>query len=212
MEQNIQSKEFQFLTKGLRTIFSMIMMCFIIVLFVMGALIIGMAFISENTVNSFLENASISTALTIEGIEIQLADLVANNINYEKMPMISLIALAMIYVGILLFVVWQIRNLLGNLSKGVIFTMANSKRIERVAYCVVVLSLTIGAFRTYIAYTVIQQLQLSTLIAGTDWITGIQYHFSSINWTLLFCGLVIWAIARVFRYGGFLQEEYDATA
>lgn len=211
MEHNIKSKEFLFLTKGLRTIFSIMMIFNIIALMMMGAFIVGVGIVPEHAVNSFLANGSISSSFTIEGIEIQLADHVAHNLAYDKMKVLSLFALAMIYLGILLFIVCQIRNLLGNLSNGVIFTMANSKRMERVAYSVVVLGLTIGAFRTYIAYTVIQQLHVSQLIASTEWIKGIQYHFSSINWTLLLCGLVIWSIARVFRYGAFLQEEYDAT-
>jgi hypothetical protein len=28
---------------------------------------------------------------------------------------------------------------------------------------------------------------------------------------MLLCGLVIWTIGYIFRYGTFLQEEYDAT-
>ncbi|MEK5231710.1 hypothetical protein MHB42_08010 [Lysinibacillus sp. FSL K6-0232] len=55
-------------------------------------------------------------------------------------------------------------------------------------------------------------VKLESLFVKTDIIKGISYHFTGINWTLLLCSLVIWTIARIFRYGAFLQDEYDATA
>lgn len=31
------------------------------------------------------------------------------------------------------------------------------------------------------------------------------------NLMILFSGVIIWILARVFKYGAFLQDEYDAT-
>lgn len=211
MEQTIQSKEFRFLTKGLRGIFTMIMILTIIGIVMMGGLLAGAVFVPEKVVNHFLAQGSVSASIQLEGLEIQLANHIADNIHYTKKNVVSLLMASTLYIGILLFIVVQVRNLLGNLSKGIIFSIANSRKMEWVAYSVVILSLTVGAFRTYIAYTVGQFFQLETLLASTEWAEGVSYHFTGINWTLLLCGLVIWTIARVFRYGAFLQEEYDAT-
>ncbi|WP_241774485.1 MULTISPECIES: DUF2975 domain-containing protein [Lysinibacillus] len=212
VEQRIQSKEFRFLTKGLRTIFTIIMVLMIFGLTLIGILFVGAICIPENQVNNFLSQGNITASVQLEGMEIELADKVAKDIQYTKMNVVKLLFTATIYIGLLLLIVVQVRGLLSNLSKGIIFSGTNSRKMEWIAYAVVVLSLTVDAFRTYIAYTVIEQFKLGELLVGTGLIKGLSFHFTGINWTLLLCGLVIWTIARVFRYGAFLQDEYDATA
>ncbi|MFB7156427.1 DUF2975 domain-containing protein [Lysinibacillus sp. NPDC056232] len=212
MEQILQSKEFLFLTKGLRSIFTILMVLIIFVLTMIGVLFAGVMFVPENSVNDFLVQGNITAFVHFEGMEMELADKVAENIQYTKMHVVKLLFTATIYIGLLLFIVVQVRNLLINLSKGIIFSEKNSRKIEWIAYTVVVLGLTVDTFRTYIAYTVIEQTKLGELLVGTGLVKGISFHFAGINWTLLLCGLVIWTIARVFRYGAFLQDEYDATA
>ncbi|MEB2299167.1 DUF2975 domain-containing protein [Lysinibacillus xylanilyticus] len=212
IEQIIQSKEFRFLTKGLRSIFTIMMVLIIIGLIMIGVLCAGVIFVPENSVNNFLEQGNITAFIHLEGIQIELADKVTENIQYTKMNVVKLLFTATIYIGLLLFIVVQVRNLLGNISKGLIFSEKNSRKIEWIAYTVVGLSLTVDTFRTYIAYTVTEQIKLGELLEGTGLIKEISFHFAGINWTLLLCGLVIWTIARVFRYGAFLQDEYDATA
>lgn len=212
MEQTIQSKEFRFLTKGLRTIFTIIMVLMIFGLTMIGILFVGAIFVPEKEVNHLLAQGSVAASFHLDGMEMVLADKVAKNIQYTKMNIMKLLFTATIYIGLLLFIVVQVRNVLSNLSRGMIFSASNSRRMEWVAYAVVVLSLTVGAFRTYIAYNVIEQFNLDKLLVGTGVIDGLHFHFTGINWTLLLCGLVIWTIARVFRYGAFLQDEYDATA
>ncbi|WP_155593816.1 DUF2975 domain-containing protein [Lysinibacillus cavernae] len=212
MEQTIQSKEFQLLTKGLRTVFTIIMVLMIFGLTTLAIFFVGTMVVSEQEVNQVIAKGSVTASVHFEGLQIMLADQVAKDIHYTKKDVLTLLFTATIYITILLLIVVQVRNILSNLLKGIIFSLANSKKIERIAYCVIVLSLTVSAFRTYIAYLIMQQLNLESLFVGTKWIEGISYHFTGINWTLLLCGVVIWTIARIFRYGAFLQDEYDATA
>ena len=211
MEQAIQNKEFTFLTKGLRAIFTFILIVSIFGVVLMGGLLIGAIVVPEQTVNSILVKGTVSASVNFDGMEIVLSDKEANNIRYVKMDVMKLIFAATIYMGIILFIVVQVRKLLDSLSRGIIFTTANGKKIEWIAYSILLLSLTVGVFRTYISYTIGHLVHLDTLLLSTDWVAGVNYHFSGINWTLLFTGLIIWTIARVFRYGAFLQDEYDAT-
>ncbi|MDM5247688.1 MULTISPECIES: DUF2975 domain-containing protein [unclassified Lysinibacillus] len=212
MEQTLQSKEFRFLTKGLRTVFTIIMVLMIFGLTMIGVFLVGAIFVPENQVNNFLTQGYLTASAHLGGMEIELADKVAKDIQYTKMNFVKLLFTATIYIGILLFIVVQVRNLLSNLSKGIIFSGTNSRKMEWIAYAVVVLSLTVDSFQTYIAYIVIEQFNLDELLVGTGLIKGLTFHFTGINWTLLLCGLAIWTIARVVRYGAFLQDEYDATA
>ncbi|MEQ6353880.1 DUF2975 domain-containing protein [Lysinibacillus sp. M3] len=212
MEQIIQCKEFRFLTKGLHSIFTIMMVLMVIGLIMIGVLCAGVIFVPEISVNNFLEQGNITAFIHLEGIQIELADKVTENIQYTKMSVVKLLLTATIYIGLLLFIVVQVRNLLSHISKGIIFSEKNSRKIEWIAYTVVVLSLTVDTFRTYIAFTVTEQIQLGELLVGTGLIKEISFQFAGINWTLLLCGFVIWTIARIFRYGAFLQDEYDATA
>ena len=212
MKQTIQRKEFQLLTKGLRTIFTIIMVLMIFGMTLMAIFFVGAMVVSEDEVNHWLAKASMTASFHFEGLEMLLSDQVVKGIHYTKIDVVKLLLTATIYIAILFLIVVQVRNILSNLSKGIIFSLANSKKIERIAYCVIVLSLTVSAFRTYIVYLMMQQFKLESLFVKTDFIAGISYHFTGINWTLLLCGLVIWTMARIFRYGAFLQDEYDATA
>jgi len=70
MEQIIQSKEFRFLTKGLRSIFTIMMALIIIGIIMIGVLCAGVIFVPENSVNNFLEQGNITAFIHLEGIQI----------------------------------------------------------------------------------------------------------------------------------------------
>lgn len=212
MGQTIQSKEFRWMTKGLRTVFTIIMVVMIFALTMLAIFMVGAMVVSEQQVNHLLAKGSVTAAVQLEGLEMKLADHVTRDIHYSKKDVVTFLFTATIYIAILLIIIVQVRNILSNLSKGIIFSLANSKKMERIAYCVMVLSLTVNAFRTYTVYLIMQQFQLESRFVESGLIKGISYHFTGIHWTLLLCGVVIWIIARIFRYGAFLQDEYDATA
>ena len=212
MGQTIQSKEFRWMTKGLRTAFTIIMVMMIFVLTMLAIFMGGAMVVSEQQVNHLLAKGSVTAAVQLEGLEMKLADHVTRDIHYSKKDVMTFLFTATIYIVILLMIIVQVRNILRNLSKGIVFSLANSKKMERIAYCVIVLSLTVNAFRTYTVYLIMQQFQLESRFVETGLIKGISYHFTGIHWTLLLCGVVIWIFARIFRYGAFLQDEYDATA
>jgi len=201
MEQTIQSKEFRLLTKGLRTIFTILMVLMIFALTMIGVLLVAVFIVTEKEVHNILVHGQIAASIHFGGLKIELANQVANDFHFSKWNVLKL-----------LFIVVQVRNVLSNLSKGIIFSGTNSRKMEWIAYAIVFLSLTVSAFRTYVAYTVFEQFKLAELLVDTGLIKGVAYQFTGVNWTLLLCGLVIWTIARVFRYGAFLQDEYDATA
>lgn len=212
MEQTIQSKEFRLLTKGLRTIFTILMVLMIFALTMIGVLLVAVFIVTEKEVHNILVHGQIAASIHLGGLKIELANQVANDFHFSKWNVLKLLFTATIYIALLLFIVVQVRNVLSNLSKGIIFSGTNSRKMEWIAYAIVFLSLTVGAFRTYVTYTIFEQFKLAELLVETGLIKGVAYQFTGVNWTLLLCGLVIWTIARVFRYGAFLQDEYDATA
>ncbi len=161
------------MTKGLRTAFTIIMVMMIFALTMLAIFMVGAMVVSEQQVNHLLaKGGSVTAAVQLEGLEMKLADHVTSDIHYSKKDVMTFLFTATIYIAILLFIIVQVRNILSNLSKGIVFSLANSKKMERIAYCVIVLSLTVNAFRTYTVYLIMQQFQLESRFVETGLIKG----------------------------------------
>lgn len=128
MEKTIQSKEFQLLTKGLRTIFTIIMVLMIFGMALMTVIWVGAMIVSENDVNVWLAKASVTASIHFEGLEMLLSEQTVQDMHYSKIAVVKLLLTATIYITILFLMVVQVRNILNNLSKGIIFSLDNSKK------------------------------------------------------------------------------------
>lgn len=51
----------------------------------------------------------------------------------------------------------------------------------------------------------------AAFIQNTELVQSVSIQFFGIHWGMLLCGLIIWNIGHIFRYGSFLQQEFDAT-
>lgn len=85
MGQTIQSKEFRWMTKGLRTAFTIIMVMMIFALTMLAIFMVGAMVVSEQQVNHLLaKGGSVTAAVQLEGLEMKLADHVTSDIHYSK--------------------------------------------------------------------------------------------------------------------------------
>ena len=84
MGQTIQSKEFRWMTKGLRTAFTIIMVMMIFALTMLAIFMVGAMVVSEQQVNHLLAKGSVTAAVQLEGLEMKLADHVTSDIHYSK--------------------------------------------------------------------------------------------------------------------------------
>ncbi len=137
MEQTIQSKEFRLLTKGLRTIFTILMVLMIFALTMIGVLLVAVFIVTEKEVHNILVHGQIAASMHFGGLKIELANQVANDFHFSKWNVMKLLFTATIYIALLLFIVVQVRNVLSNLSKGIIFSGTNSRKMEWIAYAIV---------------------------------------------------------------------------
>lgn len=211
MEQSLRKKEFQGLLKILHVIFSIVLVLSGVAMVLLLALAAGAAMVSEQSVMNWVAEGNVSAALRINGIKILFDEAVVTGMNYDKSLIISLLGIAFLYVGLIFFISLLVKRFVKSSMSDAFFDVKNGKRIEWVAYCFVVMGLTINSVKAFVMYTISQLLQLDTLIQQTAWINRASYQFFEIQWSILLCGLVIWTIGRIFRYGAFLQEEYDAT-
>ena len=109
-----------------------------------------------------------------------------------------------------------INRWLYQLKQGHFFDTNNSRYIEYVGYSIIVLSLWYGVQELAGSYVrvnffesnpeILESLSSTAIEAGSF----LSYTFS-IDIVMLFIGVLVWIIGRVFKYGTYLQEEYDQT-
>jgi len=211
MKKAIKEKQFQSLLKGLNIVFKVLFVltsCAVLFFFI---LIIGASFTSEQLVMDMLEKGKIGASINFYGLKVMLSEPVINTFNYNKNMAITLFSIALFYTVIILSICNLIIRFLKSVINGDVFTLTNSKRIEYVALCIVILSFTIDSIQAYVIFAINDMFQLNSFIQKTEWIQSVSYQFFGIQWSMLLCGLVIWTIGKMFKYGSFLQDEYDAT-
>ena len=106
-----------------------------------------------------------------------------------------------------------VRKWLKNVSRGQIFTDKNANIIILISYCFIVL----GVFEAFIelasnfmVYNFLGQNAKLYALIDKDIETFADFFFN-FNFTLILAGIVIWIIGNVFKYGAFLQNEFDYT-
>ena len=155
--------------------------------------------------------------LTIQLQEIGiLTSQLTDDLVINKMPLILLILSSMVVIAIILSILIFINRWLYQLKQGHFFDTNNSRYIEYVGYSIIVLSLWYGVQELAGSYVrvnffesnpeILESLSSTAIEAGSF----LSYTFS-IDIVMLFIGVLVWIIGRVFKYGTYLQEEYDQT-
>ena len=109
---------------------------------------------------------------------------------------------ALLYAGVLLFVIRQLRKLFQSLVDGVPFTIENASRIRLIGL-IVLAGEVVESFLVFVG-----QLYIDSRfeITGLTVDPGIDIDLSTV-----FAGLVLLVIAEVFRIGTQLKEDQDLT-
>ena len=95
---------------------------------------------------------------------------------------------------------YQLIDILRSVQKGSPFVKENASRLAKMGYILLGGSIIVGFTYSLMVYTIFEALK----------ITNISVNFQ-INSTMFASGLLLLILAGVFRYGSYLQEEYDAT-
>ena len=211
MEKSIKKKEFQAFIKGLHILFTILffMVCLSMLIFIGLSIVVGL--VPTETVTNVIGKGQLSASINLTGLKISLNESATNYFTYDKSTVLWLFIITLLNLGMIAFIVFLVKNMLKAIKKEEIFSVANSKRMEYIGYTVVVLSITIHSLQAYSVQAISKLFQLNVLIDQTTWIKSASYQIFDIHWSMLLCGLVIWTIGRIFKYGSFLQEEYDAT-
>lgn len=211
MENVMRKKNFQAFIKAMHILSKIFLIgCSIAVcLFIAIIAIIGLT--PSEKIIALLEKGEIQAGLNFAGVHIELSEQLVLNFHFAKQPMLILMALIALYTVLFWLLIYCVQCMLKGIRNNQIFTIKNSKYIEWMAYSIMLMSFLLHPIQTWMISSFGELFQLMNVIKNSEWIQSISYDYFSIHWSLLFSGMIIWIIGRTFRYGAFLQEEFDAT-
>ncbi|WP_020007639.1 DUF2975 domain-containing protein [Salinicoccus albus] len=170
-------------------------------------------FIPQETINGLLTRIPAEVSYEANGVSLQITDSFIESLTLEKLPIFYVLLASFINVGVATFIIFLVNRWLHNLKSGDVFAQKNSRFIESIGFAFVALGFLSG-----LGDLAMQHLMNSVLGSAEEifeMTNKFIYSGNSLNYsidlTLLFTGLLIWIIGRVFKYGTFLQNEFDAT-
>lgn len=110
----------------------------------------------------------------------------------------SLIVLNSIFFSLLTF---YLKGILSAVEKGRPFAPGNARRLSLIGIVFLISSLLLTNLQATLVYKILHAANAAGMFS---------VNFT-VNTTMLFAGLLLLILSGIFRYGAYLQEEYDAT-
>lgn len=193
-------------------IISFIMLIFLILSSIVSACIICLiGFNSQQALNKFLRTSDIHIGMDIYGANLEVSPEVIQHTIFSKQSVLLLFIALLILNIVLLFITFFLKSIFKSLKTNNIFTLKNSQYISYIGYSFILLSLIYQPIKTIIFFIFDQTFGFSKIVESGGFISDMSYHYIEIHWTLLFSGVIICIVAKIFKHGAFLQKEYDST-
>ncbi|WP_341636992.1 DUF2975 domain-containing protein [Staphylococcus casei] len=212
--KKINNKRFNLLVKTLIILATIILIMTSLSILPILIGIIGIIFIPTSFINDQI--AKVDEKFMIDSFDLTKSTAAQYNlsdITFSKPPVILVLFLIIILIILYILIIAQVRKWLKNVSNGQIFTYKNASTIAFIAYCFLILGVfksVINLASNFVIYSFLDYN--SKLYALVDKnIESVGDFIYDFNFTLIFAGIIIWIISYVFKYGAFLQDEFDYT-
>ena len=145
------------------------------------------------------QSGSLIIPLTLNGI---ISYRVSPGIEFStvKPVFLALIPVVILGVAMLTVVLSQIRGILKTVESGNPFDELNSRRLSKIAMVVIIGSNVWNFVQSLVVKTVVETFNIPNIVEN--------FSFDS---TMFLLGLLILILAGIFKYGNYLQSEYDST-
>jgi hypothetical protein len=124
---------------------------------------------------------------------------------------------SLVYIAFFAFLFDMLRRLFRNVSRGESFSDGNLRLVRLIGYSTLVFSLAAAVAESWLEKAIFDYFKLHTAIPGFklqfETTYGITLHGgeASFQWTWFLTGLLVLALAEVFRQGQALKRENDLT-
>ncbi|CAM4178766.1 DUF2975 domain-containing protein [Lacicoccus alkaliphilus] len=182
-------------------------------LFATLAGIIAVPFIPLDRIESGLTQLPITGTYETTGLTLEVTEAYLETINLDQTAILLWLSAQFLYITAITLIFFFINRWLHNLTNGHIFTLRNSRLIELAAYTLMIFTLIDALTNMALQNLLLQTFSLAEIASelNEQSIVGFNRINIDFNLMILFSGIIIWILAKVFKYGAFLQDEYDAT-
>lgn len=190
--------KFKRLASFLKKFLTLIYWLYFIATILVGiSLVIGL-FIPKDKFNVHPFSSS-SVKFSIDNLTF-IANSMANEIINIKLLLGLLLILIFVVAIITILVIRQIIKILKTVEEENPFDIENSKRLSFIGKILIISSFIVKPLQSILATYFIEIFKIENISARIK-----------IDLTLLFIGLFIILLAKIFSYGNYLQQEYDST-
>ncbi|TDM44230.1 DUF2975 domain-containing protein [Macrococcoides goetzii] len=168
--------------------------------------------VSEGTLNKFLQADYSKVMMSIGGLNYEFTkSFISEHLEVNKGLLISVLIIGILNAVLFLLIMWYARKLIHKFSKNEVFSNNNGKFIGTIAILFLFAGHTYKLMVSMLSMFIDKSLNLSHYLSEADVIRKVSYNLISLDWNIILIAITIWFIGRAFRYGAYLQNEYDAT-
>lgn len=170
-----------------------------------------LAIVPVDELMGIISNIPMNHSFEGGGISLTITDEVLTSFNPDMTMLIFVMVASLLSIGVMLVIVILVNRWLRNLKNGEILTINNSKYIEYIGYSFVVYAVMEMITKLTTSLFISSSIAVSELPGDLQMFILSDSTSIDINLVPVFAGILIWMIAKSFKYGAFLQDEYDAT-
>lgn len=158
----------------------------------------------ERLLTRLLQTEGADLSVTFNGFELNL-----DNFPVDELLQVAFVGgiIEIFTILVVLFLLWELIQILGAVKSGVPFTSEAIKHIYRLGFGIIVYSVVGGTGEGIMNAMFLQISVIQEFFSSIDF----SAHISLVDIQILLAGLFVLLLGKIFQYGLFLQSEYDDT-
>jgi hypothetical protein len=172
--------------------------------------IIGMAItnlIPKETLNSILSPGVITNSVSLGNLSFDLENATMGVNDIIKMFNISLL-MSTVLLFLFGMVVKQLIKIMKVIQEGTPFTQQCSKSIGIIGIVIMVCSVVLPSAMEFIIFKI---FNVQNALIASNQISQVKYTVHCFDGSILIFGIIVFMLGGIFKYGCYLQDEYDST-
>jgi len=118
---------------------------------------------------------------------------------------------ALISFAVTIFIIVQLRGILKNVINGTPFSNNSINHISKLGYGIIVGGFLYNLIEFLTEYMWIRMFEIEEVLMQATQIGEVKINLSPLDISSIVIGVFILLLAAIFKYGNYLQEEYDTT-
>ncbi len=205
--------ELEKVKKSARIMSIILKVIFITIIVGIIASIIGVATINlipKETLNSILSPDFITNSVSLGNLSFDLENTTMGVNDIIKMFNISLLmsTVLLCLVGV---AVKQLIKIMNVIQEGTPFTKQCSKSIGIIGIAIMVCSVVLPSAISAMNFRMFKIFNVQNALMASNQISQVKYTVHCFDGSILIFGIIVFMLGGIFKYGCYLQDEYDST-